>query len=89
MKRAVMVLTVPLALTACAGSGPAGARLAPPDASLTAPCARPERHLGVNDFEIMAGRIGDDLILCGAKQAALAKWSTGVVEAMGGNNAVR
>lgn len=47
------------------------------------PCPHPSRHLGAGDWELVAGRIGDDLIDCGARQAGLAQWARGVVAAVG------
>lgn len=71
-------------LPGCA-SGSAGApRLAAPDATLTAPCAHPARHINAPTFEVMAGRIGDDLITCARRHAALSRWAADVVAALGG-----
>jgi hypothetical protein len=38
---------------------------------VSAPCARPEVFLDAGDWEIIAGRLGSELINCGAKQAAV------------------
>ena len=68
----LLLLIAAPALTACAGSPPGGVGyIPPPDGSLTSPCERPEAHLGERDWEIIAGRIGDALIECGAEKAAL------------------
>lgn len=67
----LMLVIAALVLPACAALKSAGAIIPPPDAGLTAPCAHPADHLDVQDWELMAGRIGDDLILCGQRQAAL------------------
>jgi hypothetical protein len=83
MRRGMMALPALWLLTACDGFAPAGAHLPPPDAALTAPCAHPSRHLDAGDWEIVAGRIGDDLIACGAAHAALAAWAAGVAQVMG------
>ena len=47
------------------------------------PCERPETYLGAGDWEIIAGRIGDELIACAAeKQVAVDAYNgvAGVVE---------
>jgi hypothetical protein len=67
-----------LILSGCASGGAGVPRLPPPDAALTAPCAHPSAHLGAETLEIMAGRIGDDLIDCGARHAALATWAAAI-----------
>ncbi len=54
------------------------AKPTPVDESVLAPCPRPEAYLGVDDWEIMAGRLGDALILCGEKQAILAANARGL-----------
>lgn len=36
-------------------------------ASLRQPCQRPESFLGAKDWELTMGRLGDELIRCGAK----------------------
>lgn len=54
----------------------------PLDAALAAPCDRPERHLTAGDWEIMAGRLGDALILCASKHAAIVARDTDLREAM-------
>ena len=59
-------------LMSCNGHGSVGAlRIEPPPASISAPCARPESYLGAGDWELVAVRIGDALIECALKQAAL------------------
>ena len=47
-------------------------------------CGAPARHLRGGDWELIAGRLGDDLIDCEAKRAGLAAWAAGVVRAVGG-----
>lgn len=70
-----------LLLTACGDSRPFGAaRVPPPDAQATAPCARPEDMLGAGDWEVIAGRLGLALIRCGQEKAALAAWAHDVVD---------
>jgi len=59
-------------------------RLEPPQAVFSQPCARPELFLRANDYELMAGRLGDALIDCEAKRAGLDGWAAGVVKSMGG-----
>ena len=77
-----LLIAFPL-LTACGGSKRAGvAEISRPSPDTLAPCARPERHLGARDWEIMAGRIGDDLIRCGMKHQALAGYVGRVQEAL-------
>lgn len=74
MKRSMtaMLLTASLALTACTGWTTDGAGLSDPvqqvklPESVRAPCKKPWDHLDVTDWEIMAGRLGDDLLHCGA-----------------------
>ena len=73
MKRAqiLLLLTAFPALTACGGFAPAGVRLPPPDPAITEPCQRPEVYLGAGDWEVIAGRIGDALLVCGENHKAL------------------
>lgn len=74
-----MLFIASQALTACDDWNAAGRpRLEAPQETTLAPCSRPEAHLSARDWEIIAGRIGDALIDCGAKQAALAEWAKGV-----------
>lgn len=87
MRRALIPLLLAAcpALTACAGSGPAGARIEPlPEAGLR-PCRPPSDYLpqpGAGDWELIAGRIGDELIRCGAEKSLLIDWANGVRKAM-------
>lgn len=87
MRRALIpLLLVALpALTACAGSGPDGARIEPlPEAALRS-CRSPADYLprpGTGDWELIAGRIGDELIRCGAEKALLVEWASGVRQAL-------
>lgn len=73
MKPALILplLLVSQLLTACFGSSVGGKpRIDDLPANVKAKCARPGDFLGLNDWEIMAGRIGDELIDCGLKQQA-------------------
>lgn len=54
------------------------------DESVLAPCGDPRTHLGAGDWELIAGRIGDDLILCGKNHAALTDWARGTISARAG-----
>jgi hypothetical protein len=59
-------------------------RAAPPDATVTAPCDAPERHLRGNDWEVIAGRLGLALIDCGERQAELVRYLGDVSGALQG-----
>lgn len=77
-----LLIAAPL-LTACGGLKPSGSvRVQPPDASLTAPCPKPQAYLGAGDWEVMAGRLGVALIRCGQEKQALAEWAGAVVEVL-------
>lgn len=74
-----------LPLTACDGwKGGGEVRSDPPQAVFAQPCARPEQFLSAGDWELIAGRIGDELIDCEAKRAGLGLWANGVSQALGG-----
>lgn len=60
-----------LVLTACGVSAPSShLRLEPLPPNIAAPCRRPETFLDAGDWELIAGRMGAELILCGQKQRA-------------------
>lgn len=59
-----------LLMTACAGSPAVGAKMAPLPENVRAPCPGPSAFLDAGDWELMAGRLGDELILCGKKHRA-------------------
>lgn len=86
MKRAqiLLLLTAAPLLTACDGFATAGVRLPPPDPSIAQPCPRPEAFLGAGDWELIAGRIGDALIVCGENHKALVDRDTTLRAAMKG-----
>ena len=88
MKRALILplLAVCLLLTACAGSRPAGARIEPPPAAAVRTCRHPTEFLpapGQGDWELIAGRIGDELIRCRAEKEVLREWAEDLVHAAG------
>lgn len=78
----LLLLTAAQALTACDGFATAGVRLPPPDPAITEPCLRPEVFLGAGDWELIAGRIGDALIVCGENHKALVGRDTTLRAAM-------
>lgn len=81
----LLLLIAAPALTACGGWKPSGkVRAAPPDATVTAPCDAPERHLRGNDWEVIAGRLGLALIDCGERQAAVVRYLGDVTGALQG-----
>ena len=81
----LMLLVASQVVTACDDWNAAGRpRLEAPQETTLAPCSRPEAHLGTRDWEIIAGRIGDALIECGAKQEALAEWAREVAAKLEG-----
>jgi len=78
-----LLLVVCPALTACGGSRPAGVPIEPPPASVMVPCRHPAEFLpaaGQGDWELIVGRIGDELIRCGEGKAVLGEWAKGMVE---------
>ena len=64
------------------GSKPAGQpnRLQPLDAAIAAPCPHPAQYLTDAPAEVIAGRIGDALILCGKKQRAAGDYAAAPAE---------
>ena len=76
--RILMLLAASQALTACDDWNAVGPRLEAPQETTLAPCAHPSAYLATADWEILAGRLGDELLDCRAKQAALADWARGV-----------
>lgn len=68
----ILALAAVFPLTACSGLNGGGAtdlRAEPLPAPVAAPCDHPSAYLGVGDWEIMAGRIGDALLICRAEKA--------------------
>jgi hypothetical protein len=69
--RSARILTLAIAgplLASCGGFNAAGVR--PPDlsAEVRAPCPHPSKFIGAGDWELIAGRLGDQLIECGAEK---------------------
>lgn len=65
-----MALAGFLLTTACGGSIGAGAlRVEPLPATITGSCQHPAEFAGAGDWEIMAGRLSDELIACNARRA--------------------
>lgn len=67
----MLTLAACLLLTACAGLNGAGEAVNAPDLEAQArqKCPSPESFLGVPDWELIAGRIGDELIECEQRRA--------------------
>lgn len=64
----IATLAACLLTTACGGSKGAGAlRIEPLPATVTRACRHPSEFLGGGDWEVIAGRLGDELIACGAQ----------------------
>lgn len=76
--RILWPLVACLPLIACGGSKPVGVKPRPVEAAIERPCRHPSEFLGGNDWEVITGRVGDELILCGKEKAALAQWAAGV-----------
>ena len=69
-----------LLTAACSASSSGGVRLQPPPQ--TEPCRHPTTFLpppGTGDWELLAGRLGDELIRCGEDKAAMEAWVRSVV----------
>lgn len=66
MKPALMLtLAAPLLTAACLGSsGAGGLRIEQLPENVVEDCKHPSEFLGPSDWEIIAGRIGDELIAC-------------------------
>lgn len=89
MKRAMTLWLAGVCLltTACGGSSGAGKlRIEEAPASVTEPCGRPEKYLTAQDWELIAGRIGDELIECGKKHSILVERDRYVVDVLKGRD---
>ena len=72
-----------LALMSCGAPKGAGAfRIDPLPASLASPCDHPSAYLGAGDWRLIAGRLGDALIVCGKKQAAVVARDAAILAAI-------
>ncbi|WP_299734634.1 hypothetical protein [uncultured Roseobacter sp.] len=65
----IPMLAVSLLLTACVGSNSVGVRLDPLEAELQQDCLQPWEVPFEDDWEIYAGRIGDELIECRSEKS--------------------
>ena len=84
MKFWPMLILASLALPSCSAPKGGGAfRIDPLPASVSTPCSRPESYLSAGDWELVAVRIGDALIDCGKKQAALVARDAAIRAAIG------
>ena len=63
-----------LLLRSCSGFNADGGQLQTPpiDSAVLTPCPHPSQFLSLEDWEIMAGRLGDALIECEARRALAA-----------------
>ena len=61
------MLAFPLLMNCSAPERGGPVQIEPLPANVAAPCARPEAYLGAGDWELIAVRIGDELIDCGHK----------------------
>ena len=70
MPRALIpILAASLTLTACSGSGPAGVIRPPVPTEARIPCRAPAEFLAAGDWELIAGRMGDELVRCEGRRA--------------------
>ena len=83
MKSTALLTLAALILTACGGSTSVGIEVNPLPPTITEPCAHPSERLAVGvPWEIIAGRIGDDLIDCAAKHMIAVDAFDGVRDAL-------
>lgn len=78
----LMLATAGLLLASCGGFNGAGVRLPDLSADVRAPCPHPSKFIGAGDWELIAGRLGDQLIECGAEKAIAVAASDLVAEAL-------
>jgi hypothetical protein len=66
-----LTLAALLLMPACTGSKGVGAlRIEPLPATVAKTCRHPSSFLGAGDWELIAGRLGDELITCNARRGA-------------------
>ncbi|SMP31492.1 hypothetical protein SAMN06265373_1081 [Shimia sagamensis] len=76
-------LAVCLLMSACGGSKGVGAlRIEPLPATVTSSCTDPRAFLRAGDWEIIAGRLGDELISCNGKRGLAVEAYDGVRHAL-------
>ena len=70
MPRALIpILAACLTLTACNAFGRAGVVRPPLPTEARLPCRAPAEFLGADDWELIAGRMGDELVRCEGRRA--------------------
>ena len=76
----ILTLAASLLTAACSGSRPGGTGLSVPDlpAQARQECQHPSTMLDAGDWEIIAGRIGDELIRCEGRRALAVQGYDGV-----------
>ena len=81
----ILMLAVFPILAACADWRGGGTGLSVPDlpAQARQECQHPSTMLGAGDWEIIAGRIGDELIRCEGRRGLAVHGYDGVREALG------
>ena len=73
-------------LPACGGLNPVGVRIDPPAPEILFVCKKPQEFLDETaDMEILAGRIGDELLRCGKSKEILAEWAIGISQTLDRN----
>lgn len=78
-------LVVCLTVQGCGSSlGGAPRRVEPLDASISIPCPHPSTYLSDSTAEVIVGRIGDALILCGKQKAAAVAYAADLTEIING-----
>lgn len=72
-------------MTACGASGGVGARIEEPPVGAMRVCRHPTEFLpapGQGDWEVIAGRLGDELLRCRGEKKVLVAWAQGISAAI-------
>jgi hypothetical protein len=78
----IPALALSLTLTSCLGYAPDGARPGPLPTEARIRCPLPEELLGGGDWRLIAGALGDALIVCEGRRALAVEGFDGLGEAL-------
>lgn len=81
MPQSMTLLLVPLLMNSCFGFASGGLRTDVPP-TIAEECRHPSAYLGAGNWEVLAGRLGDELIDCERKRAAAVEALQGVGDAI-------